>query len=148
MPTADPFVVRPRLQHPGDLILAGMGRAHFMLGDNDAAIEWLLKSLEQNPAFAQTYAYLAMAYVLKGEDGKAHAAAAEVRRLAPNHKLSELEPASSHLPRTRHSMKTNLFRRGARQGCRSRRVVASQGTDRHEPGTEAPRFVNSAAHSK
>jgi len=66
-----------------------------MLGDNDAAIEWLLKSLEQNPAFAVAYAYLAMAYALKGDDGKACAAAAEVRRLDSHLKLSTLQPGSS-----------------------------------------------------
>lgn len=76
-------------------MLAGMGRAYFMLGDNDAAIEWLLKSLEKNPAFAQTYAYLAMACVLKGDEGKARTAVAEVRRLDPNLKLPLLEPDSS-----------------------------------------------------
>ena len=82
-------------KHPSDAILVGMGRAYFMLGDNDAAIEWLLKSLENNPAFVQTYAYLAMAYVLKGDEGKARAAVAEVHRLAPNLKLSTLGPDSS-----------------------------------------------------
>lgn len=82
-------------KHPNGLVLAGMGRAYFMLGDNDGAIEWLLKSLEQNPAFAPTHAYLAMAYALKGDDCKALDAAAKMRRLAPNYKLSELEPDSS-----------------------------------------------------
>jgi len=79
-------------KHPNDLVLVGMGRAHFMLGDNDAAIEWLLKSLEKNSTFAPTYAYLAMAYALKGDDGKARNAAAEARRLSPNQKLSEFQP--------------------------------------------------------
>jgi len=85
-------------KRPDGFIFAGMGRAYFMLGDNDAAIEWLLKSLEQNPAFADTYAYLAMAYVLKGDDGKARAAAVEARRLDSHLKLSKFEPGSSQPP--------------------------------------------------
>jgi adenylate cyclase len=79
-------------KHATDLVLAGMGRAYFMLGDNDTAIEWLSKSIEQNPSFAHTYAYLAMAYVLRGDDVKARDAAAELRRLAPNFKLTEYQP--------------------------------------------------------
>jgi adenylate cyclase len=67
--------------------LLGMGSAYFMLGDNDAAIEWILKSLERNPAYSPTYAYLAMAYALKGEDAQARAAAAEVGRLDPDMRL-------------------------------------------------------------
>jgi TolB-like protein/tetratricopeptide (TPR) repeat protein len=81
-------------KHPDDLVLANMGRAYFMLGDNDAAIEWLLRSLEQNSAFAGTYVYLAMAHALKGQDAKAHDAVAEVRRLAPNYKLATFAPNS------------------------------------------------------
>ena len=79
-------------KHATDLMSTGMGRAYFALGDNDAAIGWLLKSLQQNPAFAYTHAYLAMAYALKGDDDKARAAAAEVRRLAPTLTLSMFEP--------------------------------------------------------
>ena len=82
-------------KHPGALVWAGLGRAYFMLGDNDAAIGWLLKSLEQNPAFAPTHAYLAMAYALKGDAGKARAAVAEACRLDSDFKLSDLKPHSS-----------------------------------------------------
>jgi predicted Zn-dependent protease len=82
-------------KHPDALFSAGIGRAYFMLGDNDAAIGWLLKSLEQDPAFAPTHAYLAMAYALKGDAGKALAAVAEARRLDSDRKLSDLEPHSS-----------------------------------------------------
>jgi hypothetical protein len=68
-------------------------RTYFMLGDNDAAIEWCLKTLESNPIWpAGTYAWLAMAYAVKGEDAKARAAGAEVRRLDdPDTKLSEFD---------------------------------------------------------
>lgn len=77
-----------RPKHPHEFVLLLKGLAYFMLGDNDAAIEWLLKSLERNPAYSATYAYLAMAYALKGEDAQARAAAAEARRLDPNTRLS------------------------------------------------------------
>jgi hypothetical protein len=36
-----------------------------MLRDNDAAIEWLLKGSEKNPALGNPHAYLAIAYALK-----------------------------------------------------------------------------------
>ena len=78
--------LRPR--HIHEFVLLLMGGAYFMLGENDAAIDWLLKSLERNPAYSMTYAYLAMAYALKGEDAQMHAAAAELRRLDPDTRLS------------------------------------------------------------
>ena len=77
-----------RPKHLHEFVLLLMGTAYFMLGDNDVAIEWLLRSLERNPAYSMTYAYLAMAYACKGEDAQAHAAAAEVRRLDPDTRLS------------------------------------------------------------
>jgi len=84
-------------KHPHGLLLMSMGPAYFMLGDNDAAIEWCLKSLETNPTFPYTRAYLAMAYALKGGDAKARAETTELRRLGPNIKLSAFEtPDSSH----------------------------------------------------
>src|SRR5208282_1259777 len=73
---------------PGEFTLGMLGAAYLMLGDNDAAIEWLQKSSEKNPAYPVTYAYLVMAYALKGEDAKARAAAAESRRLDPRETLS------------------------------------------------------------
>jgi len=65
-----------------------MGSAYLMLGDNDAAIEWLLRASEKNPSYGRTYAFLAMAYAKNGEYAKARAAAAEVCRLDPKTKLS------------------------------------------------------------
>jgi tetratricopeptide (TPR) repeat protein len=75
-------------KHPHEYVYFVMGMAYFMLGDNDAAIGSLLKSLEINPTTSGAYAYLAMAYALKGEDAKAHAAAAQFRQLEPNSTLS------------------------------------------------------------
>jgi len=77
-------------KHPHEYVYLLTGSAYFMLGDNDAAIESLLKSLEINSGTGNSaaYPYLAMAYALKGEDVKAHAAAAQFHRLDPNSTLS------------------------------------------------------------
>jgi Flp pilus assembly protein TadD len=77
-------------KHPSAQVLTVLGIASFAVGDNDAAIKWLQKSLEINPAHVDSYEVLAMAYALKGEDAKARAAAAEVRRLNPNLTLSAM----------------------------------------------------------
>ncbi len=44
-----------------------IGRIHMMLGDHDASIAALRKSIELNPCFAQAYHGLAMALMLAGE---------------------------------------------------------------------------------
>ena len=85
-------------RHPADIVLVNMGRAYFMLGDNDAAIEWYLKTLEASPAQANAYAWLAMAYAVKGEDAKARAAVADLRRAQPNFKLSEFRKPQPSSP--------------------------------------------------
>jgi len=82
--------------HPNETTLHNMGRAYFDLGDNDASIEWHLKTLEVNPAHSTAYAYLAMAYMLKGDDAKARAATSNMRRGNPNFRLPvRLKPVSS-----------------------------------------------------
>jgi adenylate cyclase len=77
-------------KHVNSVILYDMGRAYFMLGDNDAAIECFLKSRESNPdtTTANDYAYLAMAYALKGDNARARAEADVVRRVDPKYKLT------------------------------------------------------------
>jgi adenylate cyclase len=88
-----------RPKHPNEFVLFLMGYAYFMLGDNDAAIEWCLRSQEKNPIWPQeTYACLAMAYALKGEDAKARAAAADYHRLDPNEPLSAWRKRASSRP--------------------------------------------------
>jgi adenylate cyclase len=77
-------------RHVHEFNLLTLGWAYFDLGDNDAAIASLLKSVEKNPRFAGTYMALALAYALKGEDAKAREAAAEFRRLDPSETLSSL----------------------------------------------------------
>jgi len=78
-------------KHPYDSILITMGFAYFMLGDDDAAIEWYLKSLEGNPARTSAHALLAMAYALKGDDAKARIAVAELRQIDPTFRLPDLD---------------------------------------------------------
>ena len=75
-------------KHPAEYTLFWMGHAYFMLGDNDAAIEWLQKCVETNTGEDWAYAFLAMAYALKGEDAKARAMAAELHRVDPDETLS------------------------------------------------------------
>jgi TolB-like protein/Flp pilus assembly protein TadD len=86
------IALNPR--HPLGTLLHQMCRTNFMLGDNDATIESCLKALDSTSISpADAYSYLAMAYAAKGEDAKARAAAAEVRRLDdPLIKLSQGNP--------------------------------------------------------
>jgi adenylate cyclase len=81
-------------KHPNDFCLLNMGRAYFMLGDNEVAIGWIRKSMEKDSTYFMKHIYLAMAYALKGEDAKASAEATEVRRLNPSEKLSDWKPDS------------------------------------------------------
>jgi hypothetical protein len=67
-----------------------------MMGDNDAAIDWSMKTLEASPAHLSVYAMLAMAHALNGDDAKARAAVADLRRVNPGFKFSEfIKPQSS-----------------------------------------------------
>jgi adenylate cyclase len=81
-----------------DLGLHEMACANFMLGDNDAAIDWDLKALQKNPNFPYAFATLAMAYALKGDQAKAHAAVADLRRVEPTFKLALVDRPQSSFP--------------------------------------------------
>ena len=50
-----------------EIILSNMASAQFMLGDNDAAIEWSLKALDRNPGWIDAQATLARAYARNGD---------------------------------------------------------------------------------
>ena len=65
------------------VFLSNLGRAYFMSGNNKAAIEWCDKALQLQPDFNAAHVILAMAFALDGNEAKAHAEAAEVRRLNP-----------------------------------------------------------------
>ena len=82
-------------RNPNAAIFSNMSEAQFMLGNNEAAIDWALKSLEKNPASAHSRAFLAMAYTLKGDSIKAQAAAAELRRTSPTYTLARFDPDPS-----------------------------------------------------
>ena len=87
-------------RHPDEVAFIVMGSAYFRLGDNDAAIESLQKSLEINPGWGYTYAYLAMAYALKGDDAKARGAAADLQRVEPSLTLSSYRRKIAPRPAT------------------------------------------------
>ena len=74
-----------------DGALLNMGAAQFMMGDDDAATDWLLKTLDKNPGLTVTYALLAMAYARKGDQVRSRDAAAALLRADPQYKLSSFE---------------------------------------------------------
>ncbi len=78
-------------RHVPDGALLNMGAAQFMIGDDDAATEWLLKTLDKNPGLTVTYALLAMAYARKGDRARSRTAAADLFRVDPKYKLSSFE---------------------------------------------------------
>ncbi len=73
----------PRHPRTRDVIPFNLGWIYFMAGDNDASIKWLLTTLEKTPSYVDAYAFLAMAYTLKGNDVKAQAALADLKRVDP-----------------------------------------------------------------
>jgi adenylate cyclase len=83
---------------PNELVLINMGEAYFMLGDDEATIEWFLKSLQNGTTFADPYVYMAMAYERKGDHSRARAAANDLIRANPNFKLTEFRTLGSSNP--------------------------------------------------
>jgi adenylate cyclase len=67
-----------------------LGVAHMYLGHDDLAIEWLEKARAENPKNPNVLSHLAVAYAKKGDLAKAKATAAELFRIAPNFRLSNL----------------------------------------------------------
>jgi TolB-like protein len=65
-----------------DVIFDNLGSAYLALGDNDAAIEWLLKGVDGNTQLLETYWGLAMAYSNKGDRPNASRYVAEYQRRA------------------------------------------------------------------
>jgi len=63
-------------------VFAAMGAANFALGENDAAIDWLLKALDLNFENPDTFSHLAMAYAKKGDVTRSAAFAERYRRRA------------------------------------------------------------------
>jgi predicted Zn-dependent protease len=75
-----------------------MGRAQFMAGDDDAAIPWLLKTIDASPEILQSYPYLAMAYARKGDLVRARAATADMLRIWPKFRLYNAEQIGINFP--------------------------------------------------
>jgi len=75
-------------RRPPDSLLINLSFVAFMLGDNDAAIEWGLKAQAANPSWYARYTTLAMAYASKGEPAKARAAAAAAFQASPVNTVS------------------------------------------------------------
>jgi adenylate cyclase len=77
------LVLDPLHPRARDLIPFNLGWGYFMAGDNDASIKWFLTTLEKTPSYVDAYAFLAMAYTLKGNEAKAQAALADLKRVDP-----------------------------------------------------------------
>ncbi len=60
-----------------------IGRIHMMLGDHDASVAALRKSIELNPCFAQAYHGLAMALMLAGELAEAKQTTRQAVAMSP-----------------------------------------------------------------
>jgi adenylate cyclase len=70
------------------MIFLGVG--HMYLGHDDLAIDWLEKARAENPKNPNVLSHLAVVYAKKGDLPKAKATAAELFRIAPNFRLSNL----------------------------------------------------------
>ena len=66
-------------------------------GDDEAAIEWLLKALDANPGFTLSRALLAMAYARKGDHARSRTTAAALLQAEPKFSLSKFEPPAGRL---------------------------------------------------
>lgn len=74
-----------------ETIFTNLGMAYLQLGDNDAAIEWLLKTIDLNTELLDVYSGLAMAYSNKGDTQKAARYVAEYRKRATAQGVKGLE---------------------------------------------------------
>ncbi|GAC1431706.1 MAG: hypothetical protein NVSMB6_30020 [Burkholderiaceae bacterium] len=70
-----------------------MGKAHFLLGETEQAIEWLLKARASNPNFVRTHAFLTLAYIQNGDHELAKLSLADVQRTGPHFRLSRSSDA-------------------------------------------------------
>jgi tetratricopeptide (TPR) repeat protein len=67
-----------------------LGVGHFFLGHDDLAIEWIEKARAEVPKNPNLLSLLAVAYAKKGDLVKAKATTAELLRIAPNFRLSNV----------------------------------------------------------
>ena len=65
-----------------------MGLAALHIADDEAAVQWLLKARQTNPAFSLSPLHLAAAYLGVGDEDQARASMAEFLKGAPNFSLA------------------------------------------------------------
>jgi tetratricopeptide (TPR) repeat protein len=68
-----------------------IGTSYFMLGNDDAAIDWYQKKLDASPGATYPLAILAMAYARKGNMERSRAAVAALMKLEPKFTLSDIQ---------------------------------------------------------
>lgn len=81
-----------------ETMFANLGQSYLQLGDNDAAIAWMLKTVDLGTEFLDMYSGLAMAYSNKGDAANAARYAAEYRRRAAARGVPGLETDTSDYP--------------------------------------------------
>jgi adenylate cyclase len=79
-------------------VLFNMGLAHFRLGNDAAAIDWLRKAADSNPNSPHPLATLAMAYSRSGDQSRARAAVAALLRVDPKFRMSAIQAQITGLP--------------------------------------------------
>lgn len=88
---------------PRDPLISNMygriGTAYLLKSQIDEAIPWLEKARDANPARAFLHAFLAAAYGLKGETGRAAPELIEARKLASDNRYSSIARARIRIAR-------------------------------------------------
>ena len=74
-----------------EIIFSNLGGAYLAMGDNDAAIEWLLKAVDLNAEGLEAYSGLAMAYSNKSDRQNASRYVAEYRKRAAAQGIKGIE---------------------------------------------------------
>jgi tetratricopeptide (TPR) repeat protein len=74
-----------------EFIFANLGRAALALGNDDAAIEWLLKAVDLDTQMWEVYSGLAMAYSNKGDRKRASRYIAEYEKCAAAQGIGGIE---------------------------------------------------------
>ena len=90
--------IRLNPRSPHWTLLANLGRAKLMVGQESAAIEWSLKARDAAPQLPNSSVYLAAAYARLGRIDEARAAAIDALRVSPNLRTLEFEPPRPGYP--------------------------------------------------
>jgi adenylate cyclase len=84
---------------PRPLLMSNMGRAHFMAGDYDEALVWLVKARRaQREPPRILLVFLAMAYAEKGDMQNARSVASELLRHSPDFRAAQFEKPDPTAP--------------------------------------------------